>query len=292
MSMTAAGCPSAALKFTRRPSARTWTRQSPMVYSTTWSRTSRTRSPARWFRAGRSISQSKWPELAMIAPSRMSLKCSARMTWMSPVAVIKMSPQGAASPMVITRLPSMSASRARTWSTSTTATCAPRPRKARTRPEGAGVGFVLCGVWKAASGVRQPRLESEDSAAGLIDSRFFDLAGSNRVGQRPDNLVRPVVAVRHGAGQVADEHEVYPRVDGDDCPLRDAEHVPDLPHLHWIRDDDAVVAQLGSQQAGDDLLRKAGRAVRIEQRVCIPRGQHGVRQAFRDERPERLEFVR
>ena len=29
----------------------------------------------------------------MIAPSRMTLKCSARMTWMSPVAVMKMSPQ-------------------------------------------------------------------------------------------------------------------------------------------------------------------------------------------------------
>ena len=46
---------------------------------------------------------------------------------MSPVAVTKMSPIGAASAMVITRKPFMTASRARVGCTSVTMTFAPKP---------------------------------------------------------------------------------------------------------------------------------------------------------------------
>ena len=47
--------------------------------------------------AGMSISTSKWPVLATMAPSFITSKCSRRSTWMSPVAVTKMSPMRAAS---------------------------------------------------------------------------------------------------------------------------------------------------------------------------------------------------
>ena len=80
------------------------------------------------------ISESKWPELAMIAPSRIAAKCSRSITLMSPVAVMKMSPSGAACAIVITRKPSIAASRAGTGAISVTITCAPIPRARWARP--------------------------------------------------------------------------------------------------------------------------------------------------------------
>ena len=50
-----------------------------------------------------SISTLKCPVLATIAPSFMTSKCSLRITWMSPVAVMKMSPIGAAWAIGMTR---------------------------------------------------------------------------------------------------------------------------------------------------------------------------------------------
>ena len=89
---------------------------------------------ARSRNAGRSISTLKWPVLATIAPSFIWSKCSPRITSLSPVAVQKMSPCGAAAAIVETRKPSIAACNARRGSTSVTITCAPSPRARSARP--------------------------------------------------------------------------------------------------------------------------------------------------------------
>ena len=103
MSITAAGCPSAAERFTSRPSpSRCRRRPSAIVYSSTNSRILRVRT-ARSASAGLSISTSKCPEFARIAPSFISSMCSRRITLVSPVTVTNMSPMRAASRIGITR---------------------------------------------------------------------------------------------------------------------------------------------------------------------------------------------
>ena len=60
--------------------------------------------------AGISISTLKWPEFEMMAPSFIASKCSLRSTLLLPVTVQKTSPILAASSMLITRKPSITAS--------------------------------------------------------------------------------------------------------------------------------------------------------------------------------------
>ncbi len=80
--------------------------------------------------AGMSISTLKWPELEMIAPSFIASKCSLRSTLLLPVTVQKTSPIFAASSMLITRKPSITASIAFVGSISVTMTSAPRSARA------------------------------------------------------------------------------------------------------------------------------------------------------------------
>ncbi len=84
--------------------------------------------------AGISISTLKWPVLERMAQSFITSKCSRRITFLSPVAVQKMSPRRAASAIVVTVKPSITACNARSGSTSTTITWAPMPRARSARP--------------------------------------------------------------------------------------------------------------------------------------------------------------
>ena len=86
--------------------------------------------------AGSSISTLKWPVLARIAPSFICSMWLFATTDLSPVAVMKMSPTLAASSIVITMKPSMTASIAFIGSTSVTITFEPMPlaRIATPRP--------------------------------------------------------------------------------------------------------------------------------------------------------------
>ena len=136
MSMTMAGCPSAAARLMRRPSPSRNTRLPPFRrYSSTNGRATFLLTDMR-SSAGMSISTLKWPEFATIAPSFMAAKCSRRSTDLLPVTVMNRSPRGAASAMATTWLPSIAASSARTGSISVTSTVAPMPfaRAARPRP--------------------------------------------------------------------------------------------------------------------------------------------------------------
>ena len=72
-------------------------------------------------------STSKCPALARMALCFIFSKCLAVMTSRQPVAVTKISPIGAASSIVITRNPSITASSARKGFTSVTITFAPSP---------------------------------------------------------------------------------------------------------------------------------------------------------------------
>src|SRR5579884_822332 len=102
MSMTLAGCPSAAARLISRPSASTNSRFPSNRHSSTNSRTRTGPWPARRS-PSRSISTLKWPELARTAPSFISRMCSTRITFTFPVSVTKMSPTGAASAIGTTR---------------------------------------------------------------------------------------------------------------------------------------------------------------------------------------------
>src|SRR5690606_8115475 len=103
MSITWAGCPSAAPRFTSRPSASSRMRRpSSRTNSWTLGRASR-RSLAMAASAGMSISTSKCPALASVAPSFMRAKWSPLMTPRLPVAVTKMWPSFAASRIGMTR---------------------------------------------------------------------------------------------------------------------------------------------------------------------------------------------
>jgi hypothetical protein len=136
MSITFAGCPSAAARLISRPSPRTWiARPSRRRYSSTYGRTVRT-DFAIFASAGMSISTLKWPELHTIAPSFIRSKCSLRTTFRFPVTVQKKSPTFAASIIGVTSKPSIIASSAGRGSTSVTTTRAPIPqaRIARPRP--------------------------------------------------------------------------------------------------------------------------------------------------------------
>src|SRR5512140_366453 len=134
MSMTLAGCPSAAARLIKRPSPSRKTRFVPTTYSCTNGRTSRDLPPASLSSAGMSISTLKCPEFEITAPSFMAVKCSVRSTSMLPVRVQKMSPIGAASSIVITRYPSITASSAFNGSISVTMTLAPSPRAREATP--------------------------------------------------------------------------------------------------------------------------------------------------------------
>src|SRR6266404_4780807 len=89
MSITRAGCPSAAEMFTRRPSASRYSRRpSARVNSSTKVRASRV-STASSRSAGMSISTLKWPVWQLIAPSFITSRCCFAITCLSPVAVQK-----------------------------------------------------------------------------------------------------------------------------------------------------------------------------------------------------------
>ena len=108
MSMTAAGCPSAAARFTRRPSASrmqaTAVAHRVLVDELADPPHAAAESSAS---APLSISTSKWPAFAMTAPSFMTSKCSRRITLVSPVTVTNTSPIRAASRSGMTRKPSI-----------------------------------------------------------------------------------------------------------------------------------------------------------------------------------------
>ena len=135
--MTAAGCPSAAARFTTRPPASRFSPRPPSSKRSTSGRISRTpRRAAR--RSASEISTSNCPALASTAPSFIRAKCSPRSTSGTPVTVMKMSPRSAASSAGMTWKPSIRASSARSGSTSQTITDAPKPcgpqRDAAARP--------------------------------------------------------------------------------------------------------------------------------------------------------------
>src|SRR3989344_3867385 len=127
VSVTLAGWPSAAARFTRRPSARMRMRFLPILYSCTFSRTTFGSPFAIFFKSLRFISTSKCPELHTMAPSFITLNSSAPMTLMFPVTVQKISPTDAALRIVVTKNPSIAASSAFTGSISVTMTPAPIP---------------------------------------------------------------------------------------------------------------------------------------------------------------------
>ena len=81
-----------------------------------------------------SSSTLKWPLLQTMAPSGMAWKCSLRMMPLLPVTVTKSWPILAASAMVMTSKPSITASSARVGSISVTITRAPAPRARRATP--------------------------------------------------------------------------------------------------------------------------------------------------------------
>ena len=83
-----------------------------------------------------SISTLKWPLFATIAPSFIFSKCACARTLVLPVTVQKKSPIFAASRPLMTRNPSMVASRALSGSISVTTASATMPfaRMARPRP--------------------------------------------------------------------------------------------------------------------------------------------------------------
>ncbi len=80
MSITAAGWPSPAARFTTRPPARRLSRCPPTSYCSTSGSTSRGSPPAASRSPTRSISTSKCPALASTAPSFIRAKCSRRST--------------------------------------------------------------------------------------------------------------------------------------------------------------------------------------------------------------------
>src|SRR6266480_3268119 len=102
MSMTLAGCPSAAARLMSRPSASTNRRLPSRRHSSTSSRTGVGPWATR-FRPSRSISTLKWPEFARMAPSFMARMCSTRITCKLPVKVTNTSPTRAASAIGTTR---------------------------------------------------------------------------------------------------------------------------------------------------------------------------------------------
>src|SRR5271168_1657833 len=127
MSITDAGCPSAAARLIRRPSpSRLILRPSFNEYSSTKVRVVRFEDDI-FSSAGISISTLKWPEFEMMAPSFIRSKCSLVSTLLFPVTVQNTSPSLAASVIDITRKPSITASSAFVGSTSVTITSAPAP---------------------------------------------------------------------------------------------------------------------------------------------------------------------
>src|SRR5271165_3920197 len=133
ISITDAGCPSAAARLISRPSpSRLILRPSFKEYSSTKARVVRFDDDI-FSSAGISISTLKWPEFEMIAPSFISSKCSLVSTLLLPVTVQKTSPSFAASVIDITRKPSITASRALVGSTSVMITSAPLPRARQRR---------------------------------------------------------------------------------------------------------------------------------------------------------------
>src|SRR5438132_1600951 len=138
MSITDAGCPSAAARLISRPSpSKLILRPSLIEYSSTKLRVGRF-DDASFSSAGISISTLKWPELATMAPSFITSKCSLVSTFLLPVTVQKTSPIFAASFMDITRKPSITASSAFVGSTSVMTTSAPAPRARRASQQKVG----------------------------------------------------------------------------------------------------------------------------------------------------------
>src|SRR5256884_2984296 len=133
MSMTLAGCPSAAARLMSRPSASTNRRLPSRRHSSTNSRTGVGPWAAR-LRPSRSISTLKCPEFARIAPSFITRMCSTRITCKLPVKVTNTSPTRAASAIGTTRYPSIWASSALSGSISVTSTFAPAPRARSANP--------------------------------------------------------------------------------------------------------------------------------------------------------------
>src|SRR2546429_193683 len=133
MSMTLAGCPSAAARLMSRPSASTNRRLPSRRHSSTNSRTGVGPWAAR-LRPSRSISTLKCPEFARIAPSFIARMCSTRITCKLPVKVTNPSPPRAASAIGTTRYPSIWASSALSGSISVTSTFAPAPRARSANP--------------------------------------------------------------------------------------------------------------------------------------------------------------
>src|SRR5260221_8127013 len=134
ISITDAGCPSAAARLMRRPSPRRLMRRpSFMVYSSTKVRVVRLEDD-NFSSDGISISTLKCPEFEMMAPSFITVKCCLLRTFLLPVTVQKTSPILAASSILITRNPSITASSALVGSISVTITSAPAPRAREARP--------------------------------------------------------------------------------------------------------------------------------------------------------------
>src|SRR6202162_4262847 len=131
ISITDAGWPSAAARLIRRPSpSRLMRRPSFIVYSSTKVRVVRLEDDS-FSSDGMSISTLKWPEFETMAPSFIIAKCCLARTFLLPVTVQKTAPILAASSMLITRNPSITASRAFVGSISVMITSAPAPRARR-----------------------------------------------------------------------------------------------------------------------------------------------------------------
>src|SRR6202790_3775747 len=128
------GMPLAGGRLIKRPSpSRLMRRPSFIVYSSTNVRVVRFDDDS-FSSDGMSISTLKWPEFEMMAPAFISAKCCLARTFLLPVTVQKTSPILAASSMLITRNPSMTASSALVGSISGMITSAPAPRAREARP--------------------------------------------------------------------------------------------------------------------------------------------------------------
>ena len=119
------------------------------------------------------------------------------------------------------------------------------------------------------------------------------MRASVRVPSRTSPSIRSIVAL-HDARLVdlllGDRQDVDPGQDRQADRLVVAVRIPDRAHLHVVRDDDAVPAQLLAKDAGDGRLRERGRMLRVEGRVEDVGGQHRVRKAVAHDVAERLQL--
>src|SRR3954465_10372909 len=141
-------------------------------------------------------------------------------------------------------------------------------------------------VWPAAASVRaRASVEgAPDSAPGVVDPRLRDPSRRNRRGDDAHDALDDVLLVDLLVGE---EEQVVARLEREEDGLVPTERVLDGGGLEVVRDDDALPAELTTEEVRHDGLRQRRRVVRIELAVDDVAGHDDVDLARGDQPAER-----